>query len=75
MVDRKTLQSYVEIIERSRDMAGQTGGADVTFNPVYGVCLVLEGMLRHQLDTHTQLEQARAAKAKAKTKAKGNHGG
>lgn len=66
MIDQKTLQGYLTIVERARDMAGQTGGADAGFNPVYGLCLVIEGLIRHDLDSHASMRKARQAKPTGK---------
>lgn len=62
MIDEKTLQSYLVIVEQSRDMAGQTGGADATYNPVYALALVVEGIIRHDLEAHASMRKARDAK-------------
>jgi len=69
MLDEKTLQGYLLVVERARDMAGQTGGADAGFNPVFALALVLEGIVRHDLATHDSLRKARAARPRTTKKA------
>lgn len=62
MIDEKTLQGYLTIVERARDMAGQTGGADAGFNPVFGLAMVVEALIRYDLDRHASMRNARVAK-------------